>query len=87
MSDYPHPIIAREGWAFVALALVVAIALSLAQLWWLAAVAWAALLFVVQFFRDPPRAVPAERPMVVSFGSKPPATPTSIATRSRSACS
>jgi phosphatidylserine decarboxylase len=66
MSDYPHPIIAREGWAFVALALVVAIGLSLAQLWWLAALAWAALLFVVQFFRDPPRAVPAERNAVLA---------------------
>jgi phosphatidylserine decarboxylase len=55
---YPHPIIAREGWAFVALALGAAIALSVAGLWPLAALAWLATLFVVQFFRDPPRAVP-----------------------------
>jgi phosphatidylserine decarboxylase len=66
MSDYPHPIIAREGWVFVALALAVAIALSLAQLWWLAALGWVALLFVVQFFRDPPRVVPAERNAVLA---------------------
>jgi phosphatidylserine decarboxylase len=57
-NDYPHPIIAREGWPFVAVALVVAAALSWAGLWVLAGLAWLAALFVVQFFRDPPRVVP-----------------------------
>ncbi|TMG86981.1 MAG: phosphatidylserine decarboxylase [Betaproteobacteria bacterium] len=55
---YPHPIIAREGWAFVALALFIAAALSWSGPWWLAALAWAATLFIVQFFRDPPRVAP-----------------------------
>ena len=59
-NDYPHPIIAREGWVFVALALAVAIALSAAGLWVLAALAWLAVAFVLQFFRDPPRVVPRE---------------------------
>jgi phosphatidylserine decarboxylase len=58
-NDYPHPIIAREGWPFLALALVVAIALSAAGLWLPAVLAWAAALFILQFFRDPPRAVPS----------------------------
>jgi phosphatidylserine decarboxylase len=66
MSNYPHPIIAREGWVFVAMALVAAVALSAAQYWFLAALAWAALLFIVQFFRDPPRVVPSERYAVLS---------------------
>ena len=57
-NDYPHPIIAREGWPFLALALVVAAALSWAGLWVLAALAWLAVLFIVQFFRDPPRVIP-----------------------------
>ncbi|MDH5246519.1 MAG: phosphatidylserine decarboxylase [Betaproteobacteria bacterium] len=57
-NDYPHPIIAREGWPFVAAALVVAAALTWAGLWVLAGLAWLAVLFVVQFFRDPPRVVP-----------------------------
>ena len=57
-NDYPHPIIAREGWPFLALALVVAAALSWAGLWVLAALAWLAVLFIAQFFRDPPRVVP-----------------------------
>ncbi len=57
-NDYPHPIIAREGWPFLALALVVAAALSWAGLWVLAALAWLVVLFIVQFFRDPPRVIP-----------------------------
>jgi len=52
---YPHPIIAREGWAFLALALLVA-----------AALAWAAVLFIVQFFRDPPRVAPEAPNAVLS---------------------
>ena len=39
MSEYPHPIIAREGWAFVAVALAVALALTYTGLWLLAALA------------------------------------------------
>ena len=57
-NDYPHPIIAREGWPFLALAFVVAAALSWAGLWVLAALAWLVVLFIVQFFRDPPRVIP-----------------------------
>ena len=60
MSNYPHPIIAREGWPFLAIAAVVAVALSAAQLWVLAALAWLAAVFIVQFFRDPPRIVPSQ---------------------------
>jgi phosphatidylserine decarboxylase len=52
-SAYPHPLIAREGWPFVAIAVVAAIALSYAQWWVPAALAWICALFIVQFFRDP----------------------------------
>ncbi|HEY1460790.1 MAG TPA: phosphatidylserine decarboxylase [Casimicrobiaceae bacterium] len=57
-STYPHPIIAREGWSFVAIAAIAAIALSWLGWWVLAVLAWLALLFIVQFFRDPARAIP-----------------------------
>jgi phosphatidylserine decarboxylase len=57
-NDYPHPIIAREGWPFLALAFVVAAVLSWAGPWVLAALAWLVVLFIVQFFRDPPRVIP-----------------------------
>ena len=63
---YPHPLIAREGWPFVAIALVVAIVLSYANWWLLAALAWVCVLFIVQFFRDPPRTVPTEANVVLS---------------------
>jgi phosphatidylserine decarboxylase len=65
-NDYPHPIIAREGWLFLALALVVAVALSWAGLWLLAGLAWLVVLFIVQFFRDPPRVIPREPGAVLS---------------------
>ena len=66
MTRYPHPLIAREGWPFVIVALVIAIALSLASWWVLAVIAWIAFLFILQFFRDPPRDVPPEANAVLS---------------------
>ena len=66
MNDYPHPIIAREGWGFVALALAVALLLSFMHLWVVAVFAWLALAFVVQFFRDPPRRIPGDPNAVLS---------------------
>jgi phosphatidylserine decarboxylase len=64
--DYPHPIIAREGWVFLALASVIALALSWTGPWLLAVVAWLAVIFIAQFFRDPPRVVPGEANAVLS---------------------
>ena len=60
MSSYPHPIIAREGWPFIAIAVAVALAFSYVGWTWAAALAWLAVVFCVQFFRDPARAVPAQ---------------------------
>jgi phosphatidylserine decarboxylase len=65
-SNYPHPIIAREGWPFIAIAAIVAIALSYFGYWIFAAVAWVALVFVVQFFRDPGRISPAGDKVVLA---------------------
>lgn len=65
-GSYPHPIIAREGWLFVAVAVAVALVLSYVRLWPLAGLAWIAALFILQFFRDPPRAVPEQPNTVLS---------------------
>jgi len=65
-ASYPHPIIAREGWAFLAIALIVAVALSVIGIWWLASIAWIAAVFVAQFFRDPPRTLPQHPNAVLS---------------------
>ncbi len=66
MPSYPHPIIAREGWPFLAISVAVALLLTLGQLWVLAALAWLVALFILQFFRDPARAVPAQANAVLS---------------------
>ena len=58
VSRYPHPLIAREGWFYVGLSLAVAAVVhAFAGFWW-ALPLWLVALFVVQFFRDPPRNVP-----------------------------
>lgn len=66
MNSYPHPIIAREGWGIVAATILV----SAGVLWWAgwawSAPFWLAALFVLQFFRDPARAVPGDERTVVS---------------------
>jgi phosphatidylserine decarboxylase len=65
-AAYPHPIIAREGWPFVAIAVAVALGVALAIGWWWSVPLWLAALFVLQFFRDPARAVPDDPRAVVS---------------------
>jgi len=57
--NYPHPLLAREGWPYVAGALVLAmVTWILAGFLWSLPL-WLVTLFIVQFFRDPPREVPA----------------------------
>ena len=65
-SAYPHPYIAREGRPFIAASLVVALLVHwLAGGWW-ALPLWLVVAFMVQFFRDPQRAVPREPAAVLS---------------------
>ncbi|MCL2309798.1 MAG: phosphatidylserine decarboxylase [Proteobacteria bacterium] len=60
MKNYPHPLIAREGWPFLAGAVLVALALSWLAPWWLAILAWLVAFFILQFFRDPAREIPTQ---------------------------
>jgi phosphatidylserine decarboxylase len=63
---YPHPIIAREGWPFLAAAVIAALlAAWLAGFWWSLPL-WIGALFVLQFFRDPTRELPEDARAVVS---------------------
>ena len=66
MSDYPHPLIAREGWPFLGITLGVALMVTAAAGWGWAAPLWLAVAFIVQFFRDPPRRVPGDSRSVLS---------------------
>ncbi|HET9383523.1 MAG TPA: phosphatidylserine decarboxylase [Gemmatimonadales bacterium] len=66
VSAYPHPIIAKEGWPFIA-----AVTAAAAGVHWFAGAGWAAPLwliaaFMVQFFRDPPRVIPQALKAVLS---------------------
>jgi phosphatidylserine decarboxylase len=64
--NYPHPIIAREGWPFIAITVVVALIINgLGGFGW-ALPFWLLVAFVVQFFRDPPRLIPTQENAVLS---------------------
>lgn len=58
MSQYPHPIIAREGWPFIAGAVMIALLINIYVSWLWAIPFWIIAVFVLQFFRDPPRNIP-----------------------------
>ena len=64
--NYPHPIIAREGWPFLAIALVVAFLASAFAPGIVSFLAWIIALFVLQFFRDPAREIPQQANAVLS---------------------
>ena len=64
MNNYPHPIIAKEGWLYLALAVAVAAVASAFIGWWSAPL-WLAALFVLQFFRDPAREIPQGEGLVL----------------------
>ena len=58
--------LAREGWPFIGAALVLSVAT-----WWFAGFAWSLpvwglAIFIIQFFRDPPREVPTMPSAVLS---------------------
>lgn len=57
MNHWPHPIIAREGWPFLAGAVAVAAVVTWLFGWWSLPL-WLAALFILQFFRDPAREIP-----------------------------
>jgi len=63
---YPHPLIAREGWPFVAGSVLLALVVVALGGWGWSLPFWLAAAFVLQFFRDPPREVPEDPQLVVS---------------------
>jgi phosphatidylserine decarboxylase len=66
VSNYPHPVIAREGWPFLAAAIVASALVHWAAGFWWALPLWLATLFILQFFRDPPRPIPEDPQAVLS---------------------
>ena len=65
-SNYPHPILAKEGWPFIGIAVFLALFIH-----FLGGFGWALpfyiiAIFVVQFFRDPARDIPSAPNAVLS---------------------
>ncbi len=50
-----HPILAREGWLHIAIVIIAAVLVHYFGGWLWALPLWVATVFVIQFFRDPPR--------------------------------
>jgi phosphatidylserine decarboxylase len=65
LAHYPHPIVAKEGWPFLAIAIVVAAAVTFFGGWW-SIPFWTIAFFILQFFRDPGREVPQGEGLVLS---------------------
>jgi phosphatidylserine decarboxylase len=65
LNNYPHPIIAREGWPYLGGAIALAVLVTFfCGLWSIPF--WLIALFVLQFFRDPPRTIPQQANAVLS---------------------
>ncbi|TWG86789.1 phosphatidylserine decarboxylase [Cupriavidus gilardii J11] len=64
--NYPHPLIAREGWPFLAGAFVISLLVHASAGFWWALPLWILTLFVLQFFRDPPRPIPTQANAVLA---------------------
>lgn len=64
-SAYPHPIIAKEGWPFLGGAMAISIVVTYYGGLW-SAPFWLVTVFILQFFRDPPRSLPSDPRLVVS---------------------
>jgi len=66
MSVYKHPIIAREGWPYLLLLGIPAIFVMKFFGFYISLPIWVLFVFVLQFFRDPPRLVPVAPNAVLS---------------------
>jgi phosphatidylserine decarboxylase len=63
--NYPHPVIAREGWPILAGAVIVAAIVTWFGGWW-STPFWLFAVFALQFFRDPARELPNDPRAIVS---------------------
>ena len=61
-----QPVIAREGWPFLAISVLISCLVSIYAPVWVALVFWLLSLFVLQFFRDPVRSIPQGEGLVVA---------------------
>ena len=65
-APWPHPLIAREGWPFLTISVIAAVAVTWLAGWLWALPLWIIAVFVLQFFRDPARPAPAGEGLVLA---------------------
>lgn len=65
MKHYPHPILAREGWFFIIVSLIVMLLVLYYGNFWIGLPFILIYIFIVQFFRDPKRHIPGEPNLVL----------------------
>ena len=65
MTRERHPLLAREGWPHLVIALALALGATWLLCWW-SIPFWLLLAFVAQFFRDPHRTIPQTPGVVLS---------------------
>jgi phosphatidylserine decarboxylase len=63
---YPHPVLAREGWAFIAISVLAAAAAAWFAGWLWSIPLWLVAVFIIQFFRDPARTPPTGENLVLA---------------------
>lgn len=66
MKYYPHPIIAREGWLFIIISLIVTLIIYNLSNFWITLPFILISLFIIQFFRDPKRTIPTQQNVILS---------------------
>lgn len=66
MKYYPHPILAREGWLYIILSIIVALVVYYFTNFWVTIPFIFIALFVIQFFRDPKREIPNDSNVVLA---------------------
>lgn len=66
MKHYPHPILAREGWTFIAISVILTLFIYYISDIWITLPFLLITIFVVQFFRDPKREIPSDANLVLS---------------------
>jgi phosphatidylserine decarboxylase len=59
-ARWPHPIVAREGWPFLGIGVLVSLGMLFFLGWAWSIPFWLVTIFILQFFRDPPREVPED---------------------------
>ncbi len=57
-KNYPHPLLAKEGWLFIIIAIITTIIMGFIANIYLTMLCLVVTIFIIQFFRDPPREIP-----------------------------